>query len=59
MCAGSLCTFVTEIVIVSANGEVITCSHHEQPDIFQAARLSLGAIGVITQVSRIMRITCA
>lgn len=36
--------------IVRADGEVVCCDAHEHSDIWQAARLHLGALGVITQL---------
>ena len=49
--AGSLSTFVEELVIVSASGTVIICSRSLNTEVFEAARLGLGAVGVIVQVT--------
>jgi FAD/FMN-containing dehydrogenase len=32
------------------DGSIVTCSESERPDLFQAARLSLGLVGVATQI---------
>ncbi|MBO9560774.1 MAG: FAD-binding protein [Caulobacter sp.] len=41
---------VTALRLVTPKGEVIDCGEHRDADIFQAAKVSLGALGVITQV---------
>lgn len=41
---------VTGLRIVTADGSVIDCSAEHEPEVFQAARVSLGALGVITEV---------
>ena len=40
---------VTALRLATVSGEVIECDASQNPDIFQAARVSLGALGVITQ----------
>jgi L-gulono-1,4-lactone dehydrogenase len=47
---GCLSTFVVGLTLVTGTGEVITCSQDERPDIFAAAQVGLGALGVITEV---------
>lgn len=47
---GCLSSFVKEIELVTANGEVLRCSAGNNPDIFNAARVNLGAVGVVTEV---------
>lgn len=42
---------VEEVRLVTADGQVRTASPQESPDLFQAARLGVGAIGVITAVT--------
>jgi FAD/FMN-containing dehydrogenase len=37
--------------LVLADGSVVTCSRSERPDLFAAARVGLGAFGVITAVT--------
>lgn len=41
---------VTGLTIVTADGSVIECSPEQEPEVYQAGRLSLGALGVITEV---------
>ncbi|MFD5650905.1 D-arabinono-1,4-lactone oxidase [Streptomyces sp. NPDC127039] len=48
---GVLATQVRELELVLADGSVVTCSATERPDLFAAARVSLGALGVITTVT--------
>lgn len=37
--------------IVLADGSVVACSPTEEPELFQAARLGLGALGIITELT--------
>jgi FAD-linked oxidoreductase len=48
---GCLSTFVEALTLVAGTGEVIRCSATEHPDVFAAARVGLGALGVITEVT--------
>jgi FAD-linked oxidoreductase len=48
---GGLATQVVGMELVSAEGAVVHCSEEERPDLFAAARVSLGALGVITAVT--------
>ncbi len=48
---GSISTQVRALELVLADGSVVTCSADERPDLFAAARVSLGALGVITKVT--------
>ncbi|MBF6592045.1 MAG: FAD-binding protein [Ktedonobacterales bacterium] len=48
---GSLSTQVTGLTLVTAAGEILECSAERHPDIFQAARVSLGALGIIASVT--------
>jgi FAD-linked oxidoreductase len=41
---------VTGLRLVTPSGEVLDCDAASNPDVFQAAKVSLGALGVITQV---------
>jgi L-gulono-1,4-lactone dehydrogenase len=48
---GGLATQVRGLQLVTANGEILNCSAGENADVFAAARLGLGALGVITEVT--------
>lgn len=48
---GGLATQIRAIQMVLATGEVMTCSATERPDVFTAARVGLGALGVVTTVT--------
>ncbi|MEU4394009.1 D-arabinono-1,4-lactone oxidase [Kribbella sp. NPDC023855] len=45
---GGLATQVVGLELVTADGSVLNCSAEENPDVFAAARVSVGALGVIT-----------
>ncbi len=42
---------VTDLRLVTATGDILECSATNNPDLFNAARVSLGSIGIITQVT--------
>tara|TARA_B110000263_G_scaffold142142_1_gene123399 strand:- start:50 stop:1225 length:1176 start_codon:yes stop_codon:yes gene_type:complete len=48
---GSFSSAVTELLILLVDGSVVTCSPDREPDLFEAARLSLGAVGVVLEVT--------
>ncbi|EYT92976.1 FAD/FMN-dependent dehydrogenase [Frankia casuarinae] len=48
---GGLCTQVRALEVVLGDGSVVTCSRGERPELFAAARLGLGAVGVVTSVT--------
>jgi len=48
---GCLATFVEALTLVTGTGEVITCSADEHPEVFAAARVGLGAVGVVVAVT--------
>ncbi len=48
---GSIATQVTGLTLVTAAGEVLECSAEERPDVFKAAQVSLGALGVVAAVT--------
>ncbi len=48
---GGLASLVTGLELVTGTGEVLRCSPHQHPEIFAAARVSLGALGIITEVT--------
>ncbi|WP_197319503.1 D-arabinono-1,4-lactone oxidase [Saccharomonospora sp. NB11] len=48
---GGLATQVAALELVTADGSLVRCSPDERPDLFAAARVGLGALGVITSVT--------
>ncbi|MFY1673629.1 D-arabinono-1,4-lactone oxidase [Plantactinospora sp. WMMB334] len=48
---GCLSAFVTGLTLVTGTGEVLECSADRHPDVFAAARVGLGALGVIVEVT--------
>jgi L-gulono-1,4-lactone dehydrogenase len=42
---------VRALEMVLGNGEIVTCSPEQDPDLFSAARVGLGALGVLTRVT--------
>ncbi|MFG3578900.1 D-arabinono-1,4-lactone oxidase [Micromonospora chersina] len=48
---GCLSTFVTALTLVTGTGEVLRCSADEHRDVFAAARVGLGAVGVLVEVT--------
>ncbi|TWD82420.1 L-gulonolactone oxidase [Kribbella amoyensis] len=48
---GGLATQVAGLELVTADGSVLTCSAEENADVFHAARVGVGALGVITSVT--------
>lgn len=49
--SGALATQLVGLELVLADGSVLTCSAEENPDVFSAARVSLGALGIVTSVT--------
>ena len=47
---GSLATMARALRVVGPEGEIVTCSATENPDLYQAQRLSLGMLGVATAI---------
>src|SRR5205807_1829884 len=47
---GTLSTQVEGFTLVTAAGEILECSTEREPDVFKAAQVSLGALGVIAKV---------
>ncbi|HEX4848626.1 MAG TPA: D-arabinono-1,4-lactone oxidase [Novosphingobium sp.] len=52
---GALHAYVTRLRLVTPTGKVIDCSRHERPEIFQAARVGMGAFGVLSEVTLVNR----
>lgn len=48
---GTISTQVKALRLVNGKGEVVDCSPTQQPELFKAAQVSLGALGIITQVT--------
>ncbi len=49
--SASIAAQITALELVTADGSVLTCSADENPDVFTAARLGLGALGVISELT--------
>lgn len=47
---GTLSTQVTGITLVTATGELLECSAEKHPEIFKAAQVSLGMLGIIARL---------
>lgn len=47
---GSISTQVRALTLVTATGEQLTCSPTHEPEIFKAAQVSLGSLGVLTRI---------
>lgn len=47
---GTLSTQVDGLTLVTSAGELLECSSNHNPDIFKAAQVSVGALGVIAKV---------
>jgi FAD-linked oxidoreductase len=47
---GSLSTFALGFRIVTAEGEIVECGAGVRPDLFEAARVSLGLMGVMSRI---------
>ena len=48
---GSIATQVLALTLVTANGDVVDCSPSENPELFKAAQVSVGTLGVIAKVT--------
>lgn len=49
--SAALATQVVALELVLADGSVVTCSATERPDLFAAARVGLGALGLLSTVT--------
>jgi len=47
---GSLSSYISDLTLATPSGELLECSAAKNPQIFDAARVSLGALGIITRV---------
>lgn len=48
---GSLSSAVTGFRLVTASGDILTCNANENPDVFDAGRVSFGSLGVMTELT--------
>ncbi|MFI1562305.1 D-arabinono-1,4-lactone oxidase [Streptomyces sp. NPDC020490] len=49
--SASIAAQIKGLELVTADGSVLTCSEKENPDVFAAARIGLGALGVVTTIT--------
>ncbi|MCX4723259.1 D-arabinono-1,4-lactone oxidase [Streptomyces sp. NBC_01306] len=49
--SASISAQIRALELVTADGSVLTCSATEHPDVFAAARIGLGALGVVTAIT--------
>jgi FAD-linked oxidoreductase len=47
---GTLATQLAGLTLVTGNGDILECSPEQNPEIFKAAQISLGALGIITRM---------
>lgn len=48
---GSMSSYVTGMKLATVTGELIECSAVKNPDVFQAARTSVGALGIVSEMT--------
>jgi FAD-linked oxidoreductase len=48
---GGIATQVTGLRLIAGDGSIVDCSAEKEPEIFSAARVGLGAIGIISTVT--------
>jgi FAD-linked oxidoreductase len=49
--SGSIAAQITALELVTADGSVLTCSAEQHPEVFAAARIGLGALGVVSAIT--------
>ncbi|MFJ3901257.1 D-arabinono-1,4-lactone oxidase [Streptomyces sp. NPDC090025] len=49
--SASIAAQIRALELVTADGTLLTCSATENPDVFAAARIGLGALGVVTAIT--------
>ncbi|MFI9827220.1 D-arabinono-1,4-lactone oxidase [Streptomyces sp. NPDC051913] len=49
--SGSIAAQIKGLELVTADGTVLTCSEKENPEVFAAARIGLGALGIVTAIT--------
>ena len=47
---GCMSTFIEGLQLVDARGELVDCDRQRNRELFEAARVSLGALGIVTQL---------
>ena len=47
---GGLASMVASLTLVTATGDQVRCSAEQEPDLFHAATVGLGAFGVVTEI---------
>ncbi|MDA3038706.1 MAG: FAD-binding protein [Actinomycetota bacterium] len=51
----NLSASIRRLRIVLASGEIVECSHDDNPEVFEVARLSLGGVGLVTGLTLDLR----
>lgn len=49
--SASIAAQIKALELVTADGSVLTCSEEENPEVFAAARIGLGALGIVTAIT--------
>ncbi|MER5806661.1 D-arabinono-1,4-lactone oxidase [Streptomyces sp. NPDC002033] len=49
--SASLAAQIRALELVTADGRLLTCSEKENPEVFAAARLGIGALGIVTSLT--------
>ncbi|MGP4090095.1 D-arabinono-1,4-lactone oxidase [Streptomyces sp. KR55] len=49
--SASIAAQIKALELVTADGSVLTCSEKENPEVFAAARIGLGALGIVTAIT--------
>ncbi|MFI6685954.1 D-arabinono-1,4-lactone oxidase [Streptomyces sp. NPDC050485] len=49
--SASIAAQIKALELVTADGSLLSCSEKENPDVFAAARIGLGALGVVTAIT--------
>jgi FAD-linked oxidoreductase len=49
--SGSIAAQIRGLELVTADGSVLSCSERENPEVFAAARIGLGALGIVTAIT--------
>lgn len=46
-----LSDYIEGLTLVTANGDLLRCSNEENPEIFSAAKVSLGSLGIVSDIT--------